>query len=457
MMRRLLLTILIICGLSLTVSAQDDYPEDLLETGEISLIDPELLLEIEFDDEGDWEFYEDDTGSVGVDEDDEVYLIAQEYNEERAYLWGQDDRIFGNVVIRVETEQLSREEDNGYGVMCRADPANSGDGYLFMISGDGYASIFINSEDTGIEAIYQWEQTDAINQGRDDNELVVVCVDNYLALYVNDELVAEVEDDTFAEGVLAFAASIFVEDEDVEVAFDNLQVWEVEANRQRGGRTSTTIRNPNVVDDTSVNVDELQTDIVQMLNNGDTKLRLNDVLLTETWDEVGEWFETESDGYTLEVDEVYRITEVDGLLAWGNNYTDYDDSVMHIELERISDGELSAFGMMCRLDTDNLRDGYAFLVTGDGYYAIGYWEDGSYTSLTEESFMEIDDYNSSSTHTLTVACVGDYLGLYLDGEFIGSVNDDTFSNGYAAVAAISFDDDGVEIEYDNLVIWEASE
>ncbi len=457
---KVLLTFIFILGLSWTVSAQDDFPEDMLEDGDIEITDAELVIDIDFSDEDDWEFYEDNEGSVQVDEDDEVYLIEVEYSEDRAYLWGQDSREFSDVVIQVDTEQLSNEDNNGYGVMCRADPDNTGYGYIFYISGDGFVAIFMNDEEDGIEQIYEWDEADAINQGEDENTLTVVCVGEYLAFYVNEELVAEVEDDTFDEGVIAFAASIFEEDEDVEIAFDNLLVWEVEGeggnNRgdDNGGRNSTN----NSSSDSDIDVDDLTDDIADMLEDGDVEIDLEDVLLVETWDDLGEWDELDGDGYSSEVDDDRYVMQEDaGLLAWGSNRTEHEDVVMHVEIERLSDGESSAFGMMCRVDPDNLSDGYSFIIASDGAYSIGYWDDDGYNPLLNDDFESSSDIDNDESYGMTIVCVGEYLALYVDGELIDEVEDDTFDEGYAGMAAISFDDDGIEVAFDNLVIWEADD
>lgn len=450
---KMLFTLLFLFGLSLAVTAQDDFPEDMLEDGDIELVDPELVVEEDFRDEDAWEFYEDNIGSVQVDEDDEVYIVEIEYDDGATFLWGQDSRMFGDIVIQVETEQLSREDNNGYGVMCRTDPSNNGYGYRFYISGDGFISIGKLTEEDGFEALVEWETSDTVNQGEDDNELTIVCVGDYLGFYVNGELVAEVEDDTFDEGVIALAASIYEEDEDVEIAFDDLLVWEVESgSRGNGSGRSNTSGN-------DIDVDDLQDDIADMLEDGDVAIDLEDVLMVETWDDIGDWEEFDDDNYAVEIDDdTYVINnETEGDLVWALNLgDDYDDIVMHVEIEHLSNGDSNGFGLMCRIDTDNLGDGYSFIVRNDGTYAIGYWEDSAYTTLIGDDFEPDRDIDESDSYTMTAVCVGEYLALYIDGELIDEVEDDTYDEGYSGIAAINFDD-GVEAAFDNLVIWEGDD
>ncbi|GAB5490446.1 MAG: hypothetical protein Phog2KO_06610 [Phototrophicaceae bacterium] len=431
------------------MTAQDDFPEDMLEDGAIEITDFDLALEVEFDDEDDWEFYEDDVRSAQVDEDDEVYVIEVESDDSSTFLWGQDTTVFTDVVIQVDTEQLSNEDDNGYGIMCRTDEdATTGNGYIFYIKGDGFVSIFLNNgEDSGF--LSEWEESDAVNQGEDENTLTVVCVGEYLGFYVNGELVAEAEDDTFDEGVVALAASIFAEDEDAEIIFDNLFVWEVEG--ESGGRSDTNNSS------SDVDIDDLEDDITDMLEDGDVEIELEDVILIETWDEEGEWDIVDGDGFTIELDDDrYFLEEEAQNLVWGVNRTEHEDVVMHVEIERESDGEASFYGMMCRVDPDDLNNGYSFIFSADGRYSIGYW-DGGYTSLVGDVFEDTNDIDEDDSYVMTIVCVDEYLALYVDGELIDEVEDDTYDEGYAGLAGVSRDDDGLEVAFDNLVIWEASD
>ena len=448
---RWLLTFILVSGLSLTVFAQDDFPEDMLEDGAVEITDFDLELFIEFEDEDDWDFYEEDIRSAQVDEDDEVFVIEVESEDSLTFLWGQGTDEFTDVVIQVETEQLSDEDNNGYGIMCRTDDdPTTGNGYIFYISGDGFVSIFLNyGEDS--EFLSEWEDSDAVNQGEDDNLLTVVCVGEYLGFYVNGELVAEAEDDTFDEGVVALAATIFAEDEEAEIAFDNLHVWEVEGEASSGSNSSSSSSS------NDVDIDDLEDDVTEMLEDGDVEIELDDVLLIETWDSAGEWDEIDGDDFTIEVDDdQYLIEEDSENLVWGVNRTEHDDVVMHVEIERLSDGEESFFGMMCRIDPDDINNGYSFIFSSEGRYSIGYW-DGEYNSLVGDIFEDSNDIDDDDSYEMTVVCVDEYLAFYVDGELIDEVEDDTYDEGYAGMAAVSRDEDGLEVAFDNLVIWEGKD
>ena len=92
-----------------------------------------------------------------------------------------------------------------------------------MISGDGYYSIQIVVEGDW-NPLVEWTTSGVIRQGDATNHIRAVCDGTHLALIVNGELLAEVEDTTYTEGDIALTATT-LEDEPTEVHFDNLVVY----------------------------------------------------------------------------------------------------------------------------------------------------------------------------------------------------------------------------------------
>lgn len=454
---KLVFTCVLLLALALTVTAQDDdFPYDLLEDSGIEFNEVDLDIDENFRDDGAWDFYEDETGYVRST--DGHFEIQRD--ETQSFLWGQDNQLrsYENSVVQVETEQLSDEDNNGYGVMCRKDPDfTSLDGYAFLVSGDGFVRIMKYRDGEAIDLV-AWESNDAVNQGEDENELVAVCVDNYLGFYVNGELVAEAEDDEYTEGVTAFLAIIYEEGEEVVVAFDNLMVWEVEAELGEGRTNDTS---------TGGDIDDLTDDIQDMIaDEGDVDITLEDVVLVETFDEQGDWQDVEVDATDFEVvDGVYRLEHSNsGFFVSGQNEDDeYEDIVVTVATENISDHEASGHGLMCRADNgDNINEnGYAFVVSSDGFYTIGYWEDNSYFSLlgTESGWdnTSVPEVGDGAINQITIVCVGEYLALFVNGEFIDSVEDDTYDSGFVSAGVVAFNDETIEVEFDNFVVWEADD
>lgn len=100
--------------------------------------------------------------------------------------------------------------------------ANDGDGYLFLIQGSGSYGIF-KATDRALTPLVNWQISDAINVGPNENELRAVCMGDYLAFYVNDTFVADVTDSTYSEGQVGLAASS-ANRLGLDVQFDDLTV-----------------------------------------------------------------------------------------------------------------------------------------------------------------------------------------------------------------------------------------
>jgi len=102
--------------------------------------------------------------------------------------------------------------------------AGNGNGYLFLVQGNGSFSIQ-RSEGRVLTPLVDWRQSDKINRGTVPNELRAVCVGDYLAFYINGEFVGDAIDDTFTEGQVGLMGAT-VSTTQVEIAFDNLVVSE---------------------------------------------------------------------------------------------------------------------------------------------------------------------------------------------------------------------------------------
>ncbi len=92
------------------------------------------------------------------------------------------------------------------------------------ISSDGFYGIskFVEGEETliGMDSL---QSNTAINQGATTNHLRVDCVGDRLTLYVNDRILAEVQDATFPAGDVGMIAGTF-DDPGADILFDNFVV-----------------------------------------------------------------------------------------------------------------------------------------------------------------------------------------------------------------------------------------
>lgn len=181
----------------------------------------DVLLEEDFSRDFVWESYASPNGATDFRVEDGVYRMQMAGG---GYNWALNAITHRDVVIEVYGSQVSEYANNAYGVVCRADPAGSGDGYYFYISGDGYWSIR-RAQGRTVTPLVEFTQSDAIYQGQSINLIRALCIEDYLALYVNEQFVGEARDDTFSSGVAGFSVAA-PEDGDIDVSFDNLRIIE---------------------------------------------------------------------------------------------------------------------------------------------------------------------------------------------------------------------------------------
>ncbi len=188
-----------------------------------------LLFEDDFSDPASgWYVNPDEVGEGSYTYENGVYAITALSNS--LQMWGNAGRSFGDVVITVDTMQVSApaNDNNGYGVGCRIQ--DDGAGYYLRISGDGYHATHrvtydAQSGEETFTPLVDWTRTEAINLGNAANRIDATCAGSKLSLTVNGQIVSIAEDDTFAQGDIALTVTTY-EDEPTTIHFDNVAVRE---------------------------------------------------------------------------------------------------------------------------------------------------------------------------------------------------------------------------------------
>jgi hypothetical protein len=184
----------------------------LLIIGQIN----DTLMTDDFDQATGWPVKE-ETASKSFYADGEYYI---EILESDFLVFASSGENWADVVIDVDTRQVSGPNNNQYGVFCRYQ--DSDNFYEFDISGDGYYAISLR-QGGEYKVLKTWTSTNAIKQGEARNHLTVICEGNRLTLQINGQFVAQVSDDSLSEGKIALVAGSF-EEPNVLIAFDNLRV-----------------------------------------------------------------------------------------------------------------------------------------------------------------------------------------------------------------------------------------
>jgi len=126
--------------------------------------------------------------------------------------------------LEVDATQVGGPDNNEYGVIFRQRDAQNY--YAFMVSGAGYFGLFC-LVDGQVYNVVNWTEIDAIQRGQGTNHLRLAADGPQISMYANGELLATVPDNTFRRGDITLVAGTF-EEGNVEIAFDNLTVIEIE-------------------------------------------------------------------------------------------------------------------------------------------------------------------------------------------------------------------------------------
>lgn len=166
------------------------------------------------------------------------------------------------------------------------------------------------------------------------------------------------------------------------------------------------------------------------------------------------WVTYNRGGATAEIaDGAMQIsTSQPGQIWWSNPGKDFDDQVITAEARQVEGPDDNAYGLICRYQ--NEENFYLFLISGDGYYAIGKYQSGSdeIEYLTEDKqFQSSDAINQgSATNRIEASCIGNELSLAVNGLALLTVTDPTFVTGDIGVAASTLQPGTSLIEFDNI-------
>jgi hypothetical protein len=187
-------------------------------------------------------------------------------------------------------------------------------------------------------------------------------------------------------------------------------------------------------------------------------IREGELLLQETFDDIDT---STFPSYGLSEQIIFGVSEgayaaivSGGGYVWTLNNITHSDVVIEVTTDKVSTSPADTYGIICRAHSSNNGMGYYFLINGNGYFGIRKG-DG------ERVYMLIPWTQSSairtgqSKNTLRAVCVGNYLALYINGQFVAETTDSQFVEGFAGVV-VATEGERIAITYDDLTIHAAS-
>ena len=157
---------------------------------------------------------------------------------------------------------------------------------------------------------------------------------------------------------------------------------------------------------------------------------------------------------TIENSSMQLTVSQPGQIWWTNPSRNFDDVVIRAEARQVSGPNDNAYGIICRYQ--NEENFYVFLISGDGYYAIGKYQTGreNVVYLTENGqFQPSDAINTGiASNEMEASCIGNELSLAVNGVPLVSVSDPTFVTGDIGLAASTLQAATGVIEFDNVQV-----
>lgn len=120
---------------------------------------------------------------------------------------------FNSVAIDVDVTRV--ENSGSYGVACRV---QQGRGYYFLLNPENEKYAIIKRGPDGYTPLSDWQTSQVVRPT--ENHIRAVCGGSHLALFVNDQHLAVVEDSGFVSGSIALIAS----GSGMKARFDNVFV-----------------------------------------------------------------------------------------------------------------------------------------------------------------------------------------------------------------------------------------
>jgi len=140
--------------------------------------------------------------------------------------------------------------------------------------------------------------------------------------------------------------------------------------------------------------------------------------------------------------------------AWAYPGMQFDDVSVEADVYLASGSRGSHFGVLCRhVDVDNF---YYFGISADGYYAIFRRAGGGDLELLTGGGSGMVPSSAIRTggqiNRILAVCHEDELSLYVNGELLEAVTDDTHTQGDVGLGAGSDLEGDVRVQFDRFIV-----
>lgn len=167
------------------------------------------------------------------------------------------------------------------------------------------------------------------------------------------------------------------------------------------------------------------------------------------------WREYNQSGAVISINEEMGVMEMStsqpGQIWWTNPGREFDDVIITAKATQVSGPDNNAYGLICRYQDEN--NFYVFLISGDGYYAIGKYQTGAdqivYLTENQEYIFSEVIQQGASLNDMRATCIGNELSLQVNGVPLVTVTDPTFVRGDVGVALSTLEPGTAVVHFDD--------
>jgi hypothetical protein len=128
----------------------------------------------------------------------------------------------------------------------------------------------------------------------------------------------------------------------------------------------------------------------------------------------------------------------------------FSDLIIEVESRLVEGSEDNWHHLNCRVAAPGTY--YVASYSADGYYSASSWVDNEQTSLVSPTQSDAIRQGVGMSNVATLACVGNQLRFWVNGELLVDVTDSALSEGDIGLGAASLGGEYSDIVFDNLVI-----
>ena len=137
------------------------------------------------------------------------------------------------------------------------------------------------------------------------------------------------------------------------------------------------------------------------------------------------------------------------LNIWSTPNKNFGNVRIEVDAIRLNGPEEDRMGLMCRYQHGNY---YFFIISNDGYFAIGKFIGGNTILLGQEQMQASDVIQKDTKNHLRADCIGTSLTFFVNFKQVAAVVDPDLPTGDVGLLAGTFSTPGADVMFDHFMV-----